>query len=164
MIVGFPGEKDADFEILCDFVKAANLDRLGVFSYSDEETSASFHLDGKVDARTIYNRKRKLMSLQRRVSQDRNRKMVGQEVDVLVEGPSEETDLLWQARMSTQAPEIDGICYINDFGDAPPSTGEIRRMRITEAHDYDLIGALIDTAPAAVPMKADFFPILAATR
>jgi ribosomal protein S12 methylthiotransferase len=164
MIVGFPGETEADFEILCDFVKAANFERLGVFSYSDEETSASFHLDAKVDARTIYNRKRKLMALQRRVSQARNRKMVGQEVDVLVEGPSQETDLLWQARMSTQAPEIDGICYINDFGDSPPSAGEIRRMRITEAHDYDLIGGLIDSSSGFVPVRRELFPILAATR
>ena len=164
MIVGFPGETETDFEILCDFVKAANFDRLGVFSYSDEETSASFHLDAKVDARTIYNRKRKLMSLQRRVSQARNRKMVGQEVDVLVEGPSEETDLLWKARMSTQAPEIDGICYINDFGDEPPAVGEIRRMCITEAHDYDLIGGLIDSPSGFVPVRPELFPILAATR
>ena len=154
MIVGFPGETEADFEILCDFVKAAQFDRLGVFSYSDEETSASFHLDAKVDARTIHNRQRKLMALQRRISKARNRKMIGQDVDVLVDGPSEETDLLWQARMSTQAPEIDGVCYINDFGNTPPRPGEIRRMRITEAHDYDLVGAV---AP-------DMFPIFAAAR
>jgi len=152
MIVGFPGETEADFEILCDFVKAAQFDRLGVFEYSDEETSASFQLDAKVDKRTIHNRKRKLMALQRRISKARNRKMVGQDVDVLVEGPSEETDLLWQARMSTQAPEIDGVCYINDFGNTPPRAGEIKRMRITEAHDYDLVGAL---AP-------EMFPILTA--
>src|SRR5260370_25163355 len=107
MICCFPSETEADFDILCDFVKAANLDRLGVFSYSDEETSASFHLDAKVDARTIYNRKRKLMSVQRRISQARNRIMVGQEVDVFVEGPSQETDLLWQARLATQAPATD---------------------------------------------------------
>jgi ribosomal protein S12 methylthiotransferase len=154
MIVGFPGETEADFVMLCDFVKAAQFDRLGVFAYSDEETSASFHLDAKVDARTINNRKRKLMALQRRISQARNRKMIGEDVDVLVDGPSEETDLLWQGRMSTQAPEIDGFCYINDFGNAPPRPGEIRRMRITEAHDYDLVGAL---AP-------EMFPILAAAR
>ncbi len=154
MIVGFPGETESDFETLCGFVKAAQFDRLGVFAYSDEETSASFHLDAKVDARTIHNRKRKLMALQRRVSQARNRKMIGQDVDVLVEGPSEETDLLWQARMSTQAPEIDGVCYINDFGHAPPRPGEIRRMRITEAHDYDLVGAL----------EPEMFPILAAAQ
>jgi ribosomal protein S12 methylthiotransferase len=152
MIVGFPGETESDFETLCSFVKAAQFDRLGVFAYSDEETSASFHLDAKVDGRTINNRKRKLMALQRRVSQARNRKMIGQDVDVLIDGPSEETDLLWQGRMSTQAPEIDGVCYINDFGNTPPRPGEIRRMRITEAHDYDLVGTL---AP-------EMFPILAA--
>jgi ribosomal protein S12 methylthiotransferase len=154
MIVGFPGETQADFEILCDFVKAAQLDRLGVFSYSDEDTSASFHLDAKVDGRTIHNRKQKLMAVQRRVSLARNRQMIGQEVEVLVDGPSEETDLLWQARMSTQAPEIDGVCYINDLSGAAPRPGEIRRMQITEAHDYDLVGALVPEA----------FHILAAAR
>jgi ribosomal protein S12 methylthiotransferase len=173
MIVGFPGETEADFEILSDFVKAAQFDRLGVFSYSDEDTSASFHLDAKVDGRTIHNRKQKLMALQRRLSKAANRKMIGREVDVLIEGPSPETDLLWQARMSTQAPEIDGFCYVNDFAGAEPQRGEIRRMRITEAHDYDLIGTL-DTptetlafapVPAAkltaIPAKSAF-PILAA--
>lgn len=165
MIAGFPGEIDADFETLCQFVEAARFDRLGVFSYSDEETSGSYHLDGKVDARTIYNRKRKLMAIQRRISRTRNREMIGREVDVLVEGPSPETDLLWQARLSTQAPEIDGVCYINDFGDAAPRAGEIRRMRITEAHDYDLVGALIDAPdPSAILPLPSPFPILAAAR
>jgi ribosomal protein S12 methylthiotransferase len=164
MIVGFPGETEADFENLCNFVKAAKFDRLGVFSYSDEDTSASFHLDQKVGARDIYNRKRRLMALQRGVSRARNRKMIGQEVDVLVEGRSAETDLLWEARMSTQAPEIDGVCYINDHEGAPPRPGEIRRMRITEAHDYDLVGTLANNQePYRVP-TAQFFPILAATR
>ncbi len=161
MIVGFPGETEADFEILCDFVKAAQFDRLGVFSYSDEDTSASFQLDAKVDGRAIYQRKRTLMALQRRISKSRNRKMIGRQVDVLIEGPSPETELLWQARMSTQAPEIDGFCYVNDFAGAEPHRGEIRRMRITEAHDYDLIGTL--DAPTETPAAAvkDAFPILA---
>ena len=165
MIVGFPGESDADFETLCQFVRAARFDRLGVFSYSDEETSASYHLDAKVDARTIYNRKRKLMALQRRISKAQNRKMTGNEVDVLVEGASPDTDLLWQARMSTQAPEIDGVCYINDFGSAAPRPGDIRRMRVTEAHDYDLVGALIDSPPESrMVASAEPFPILATVR
>ena len=164
MIVGFPGETDADFETLCQFVKAAQFDRLGVFSYSDEETSGSFHLDCKVDARTIYNRRRKLMAIQRRLSRERNRRMIGQEASVLVEGPSKETDLLWEGRLSTQAPEIDGVCYINDFGDAAPQPGQIRRMRFAEAHDYDLVGALIDH-PADVPTPLlNPFQILAAPR
>jgi len=165
MIVGFPGETEADFEILCDFVQAAQFDRLGVFSYSDEDTSASFQLDAKVDGRTIHNRKQKLMALQRRISKSRNRKMIGREVDVLIEGPSPETDLLWQARMSTQAPEIDGFCYVNDFEGAAPHRGEIRRMRITESHDYDLIGTLDPPTetPAFVP-AINAFPILTAAR
>jgi len=161
MIVGFPGETEADFEILCDFVKAAEFDRLGVFSYSDEDTSASFQLDAKVDARAIYQRKRKLMALQRRISKSRNRRMIGREVDVLIEGPSQETDLLWQARMSTQAPEIDGFCYVNDFEGAEPRRGEIRRMRITEAHDYDLIGTLDAPTETPTPVVRNAFPILA---
>jgi ribosomal protein S12 methylthiotransferase len=164
MIVGFPGETEADFEVLCDFVKAARLDRLGVFAYSDEDTSASFHLDGKVDARTIYNRKRKLMATQRRISRARNLKMIGQEVDVLIDGPSEETELLWQARMPTQAPEIDGICYINDCDGVAPQAGDIRRMRITEAHDYDLVGVLTGATEPSFRAKTQPFPILAATR
>jgi ribosomal protein S12 methylthiotransferase len=143
MIVGFPGESRADFEELCRFVEAARFDHLGVFSYSDEETSASFHLDGKVDGRTVYNRKRRLMAIQRRISRERNRKLVGQELPALVEGVSPETDLLWQARLATQAPEIDGVCLVNDVEGAPPRQGEIRKLRITEAHDYDVVGTLL---------------------
>jgi ribosomal protein S12 methylthiotransferase len=147
MIVGFPGETAEDFETLCQFVEAARFDRLGVFSYSDEDTSKSFELDQKVDARTIYNRKRRLMSLQRKISRTRNRALIGQELPVLVEGPSADSELVWQARLSTQAPEIDGVCYISDPGEAPLRAGEIRRMRITEAHDYDLTGELVDGFP-----------------
>jgi ribosomal protein S12 methylthiotransferase len=142
-IAGFPGETEADFETLCQFVEAAQLDRLGVFSYSDEDTSKSYLLDGKVDGRTISNRKRRLMAIQRKISRAKNRNMIGREVPVLVEGPSADTDLLWQARMSTQAPEIDGTVLINDFEGAEPAPGQMRLLRITEAHDYDLIGTLL---------------------
>jgi ribosomal protein S12 methylthiotransferase len=143
MIVGFPGETAADFEELCQFVQAAQFDRLGVFSYSDEDSSASFHLDGKVDGRTIHNRKRRLLAIQRKISKARNRRLIGQEVSILVEGRSKETDLLWEGRMPTQAPEIDGVTLINDFEGAEPRSGEIRRLQITEAHDYDVVGALL---------------------
>jgi ribosomal protein S12 methylthiotransferase len=147
MIVGFPGETDQDFETLCQFVQAAQFDRLGVFSYSDEDTSRSFALDAKVDARTIYQRKRRLMALQRKISRSRNQSLVGRDVPVLIEGPSEDSELVWQARFSTQAPEIDGVCYISDPGEQPLRQGEFRTMRITKAHDYDLTGELVD-APA----------------
>jgi ribosomal protein S12 methylthiotransferase len=142
-IVGFPGETDGDFEELCSFVKAAGFDRLGVFSYSDEDLSGSYALAGKVDARTIYNRKRHLMAVQRKIAGARNRRLVGSEATVLVSGVSAETDLLWEGRMATQAPEIDGVTLINDFEGGEPRPGQMRRLRITEAHDYDLVGTLL---------------------
>jgi ribosomal protein S12 methylthiotransferase len=148
MIVGFPGETDGDFDHLCQFVEAARFDHLGVFAYSDEETSRSYKLDGKVSGRDIYNRRRRLMAIQRRISRANNRRRPGQQAEVLVEGPSPETPLLWQARLSTQAPEIDGVCLINDFEGEPPAAGQIRRMRITEAHDYDLVGTLLEHSGA----------------
>ena len=164
MIVGFPGETDADFEDLCQFVEAAQFDRLGVFAFSDEETGKSYLLDNKVGARDIYNRKRHLMALQRKISKKRNKRMIGQELPILVEGQSPDTGLLWQGRLSSQAPEIDGVCYINDFGPAAPRAGEMRRVRITEAHDYDLVGELVDTGetgwrPAPVKGLIQIMPL-----
>jgi ribosomal protein S12 methylthiotransferase len=148
MIAGFPGETEADFAELCQFVQAARFDHLGVFGYSDEDTSASYRLDGKLDGRTIYNRKRKLMSIQRKISRARNRLLQGRELDVLVEGRSKESDLVWEARLATQAPEIDGVCYISDPGETAPRPGEFRRMRIEKAHDYDLAELLFSPALA----------------
>jgi ribosomal protein S12 methylthiotransferase len=154
MIAGFPGETDADFEELCQFVEAAQFDRLGVFSYSDEETSGSYHLDGKVSPRVIYNRRRRLMAIQRKISRARNRLLSGSEIPVIVEGLSSETDLLWQSRMATQAPEIDGVCLVNDVEGAPPAPGQIRPFRITETHDYDVVGTLLE-APAGESADAE---------
>jgi len=154
-IVGFPGETAGDFEELCDFVKAASFDRLGVFSYSDEDSSGSYALNGKVDARTIHHRKRHLMALQRKIARARNRKLVGSETTVLVSGLSPETDLLWEGRMPTQAPEIDGVTLINDFEGAEPRAGQMRRLRITEAHDYDLVGTLLAANDAETAPHAD---------
>jgi ribosomal protein S12 methylthiotransferase len=165
MIVGFPGETDADFNELSQFVEAAQFDRLGVFSYSDEETSKSFTLDDKVGKSAIYQRKRKLMALQRRISLARNKLLIGREFAVLIEGPSKETELLWEARLATQAPEIDGVCYINDAEPGEPRPGEMRLLRVTGAHDYDLVGHLTsapEKSVAPVAQSANPFPILAA--
>jgi ribosomal protein S12 methylthiotransferase len=159
MIVGFPGETEKDFDELCQFVQAAQFDRLGVFSYSDEDTSKSYALDAKVDARAIYNRKRRLMSLQKKVSRLKNRTLVGKEFRVLVEGPTEESELVWQARLSTQAPDIDGVCYISDPGESPLRAGEMRTMRIVKSHDYELTGELIDTPAAPVPRSEQLFQL-----
>ncbi|MBC7928430.1 MAG: 30S ribosomal protein S12 methylthiotransferase RimO [Bryobacteraceae bacterium] len=163
-IVGFPGETKADFEELCQFAEAAQFDRMGVFSYSDEDTSQSYHLDGKVDARTIYDRKRRLMSIQRRISKKKNRALVGREFAVLVEGRSAETDLLWECRSQGQAPEIDGTCYINDVEGDELQSGQLRMLRVTEAHDYDLVGTALPVilASAPAPATAGLFPMFSA--
>jgi ribosomal protein S12 methylthiotransferase len=165
-IVGFPGETESDFDELCDFVRAARFDRVGVFGYSDEDTSASYHLDGKVDGRTIYNRKRRLLSIQKRISRAANKALIGRELPVLVEGRSAETDLLWECRMTSQAPEIDGVCYVNEFEGVEPASGQIRMLHVTEAHDYDLVGTLTGTVLADAPAASHtpLFPILTGSR
>jgi ribosomal protein S12 methylthiotransferase len=146
-IVGFPGETDEDFRQLCDFVAAAKIDWLGVFSYSDEEGAAAFELDAelKVAKRTIEARRRRLMNLQQKISKKAKAAWVGREVDVLVEGESEETELLWQGRTALHAPEIDGKVLINDFG--PHETlvpGTFYRAEITESHAYDVVARIIE--------------------
>lgn len=160
MIVGYPGETAADFEELLAFVEAAKFDRLGVFEYSDEETSQSYALDGKVARRDIYNRKRRLMAAQKKISKKVNRGLIGKEFPILIEGPSAESDLLWQGRLPSQAPEIDGYCLINDVEDGALAKGQMRRIRITEAHDYDLVGTVFGAPEANLPrMVENPFPI-----
>jgi ribosomal protein S12 methylthiotransferase len=146
-IVGFPGETDEDFKQLCDFVSAAKIDWLGVFSYSDEEGAAAFGLDAglKVPKRTIEARRRRLMKLQQKISARAKAEWVGREVDLLVEGESEETELLWQGRTSLHAPEIDGKVLINDFGTYELLVpGTFYRAEITESHDYDVVARIIE--------------------
>ena len=143
-IVGFPGETEDDFAALCEFVQAAQFDWLGVFSYSDEDGSAAYHLEDKVPVREIERRRKKLMQIQRQISKKNKRKLVGREVDVLALGPSEETELLWEGRAEMHAPEIDGKLFINDFGDHEELVpGTFYRCEITEAHDYDLVARVI---------------------
>jgi ribosomal protein S12 methylthiotransferase len=143
-ITGFPGETEADFAVLSDFVRTARLDWLGVFNYSDEEGSGAFHLGDKVPARTIEARRRSLMRLQQSISRKSRARLVGRRFDLLVEGPSEETPLLWEGRTQHQAPEIDGKVYINDFGPFDQLTpGQFYQCEITESQDYDLVGRII---------------------
>ncbi len=144
-IVGFPGETEEDFNELCAFVEAAKIDWLGVFSYSDEEGAGAFSLDEKVPRRTIESRRRKLMKLQQKISKRARKQWVGRELDILVEGESEETDLLWQGRSLDQAPEIDGKVLINDFGPHEELVpGTFYRAQITESHDYDVVARILE--------------------
>ena len=143
-IVGFPGETEADFEQLCGFVREAQFDWLGVFSYSDEEGAQAFALEDKVPAREVERRRKKLMAMQKQISRKKKRALIGQQFDLLLEGPSAETELLWEGRTAMQAPEIDGTVYVNDFGDQEEAReGEFYHCEITEAHDYDLVARIV---------------------
>jgi ribosomal protein S12 methylthiotransferase len=143
-IVGFPGEADADFEALQEFVRAAKFDWLGVFSYSDEEGSEAFSLAEKVPAKVIEQRRRALMRLQKGISKKAKQQWVGRRMVVLAEGESEETPLLWQGRSQFHAPEIDGTVYINDFGPYEAiEAGKFYECEITEAHDYDVVAQIV---------------------
>jgi ribosomal protein S12 methylthiotransferase len=142
MIVGFPGESEDDFKTLMGFVTAAEFDHLGVFLYSNEESSASFALPDQVPARVAQRRQRQLLALQRKVSRRKLKSRIGCSLPVLVEGRSEETDLLFRGRLECQAPEIDGHVLINDFEGAEPQPGEFRWATITDASDYDVVARL----------------------
>ena len=143
-IVGFPGETLEDFEVLCNFVNEAQFDWLGVFGYSDEEGATAFAHADKIAPREIERRRKKLMSVQKQISRKKKRALVGQQFDLVLEGPSEETNLLWQGRTAMHAPEIDGTVYVNDIGDREDvREGEFYRCEITEAHDYDLVARIL---------------------
>jgi len=142
-IVGFPGESDNDFNELLSFTRNVRFDNVGVFLYSDEEGTAAFDLDRKVTRAIATRRRNRLMKEQSRISADRLERMVGRKVEVLLEGPSEESDLLLQGRMETQAPDIDGHVLINDAGEKKVAPGEFYTVEITESLDYDLIGKII---------------------
>jgi len=143
-IVGFPGETEDEFEQLCDFVREAEFDWMGTFGYSDEEGAQAFALGAKVSAREIERRRKHLMQIQRRISKKKKKALVGQEFDLLLEGVSEESELLLEGRTAMHAPEIDGKVFVNDVPDGlQPVPGEFYRCQITEAHDYDLVAKII---------------------
>src|SRR5262245_21509254 len=142
-ITGFPGETEDDFKELQAFVKNVEFARVGVFTYSDEEGTPAFTLPNKVPHRTASRRRTALMKEQARISQRRNNRRVGDVVRVLFEGDSNESDLLWQGRMETQAPDIDGCVLINDVPDGVlPSPGEFVQVEITAAYEHDLMGRI----------------------
>ncbi|HET6863140.1 MAG TPA: 30S ribosomal protein S12 methylthiotransferase RimO [Pyrinomonadaceae bacterium] len=142
-ITGFPGETDEDFNELMGFVKNVEFDRVGVFTYSDEEGTPAFELAEKVPHKTAAKRRTSLMKEQARISRRNNKSRVGDTVRVVFEGESKESELLWQARMESQAPDIDGCILINDVPDGVvPSIGDFVNVQITEAHEYDLLGRI----------------------
>jgi ribosomal protein S12 methylthiotransferase len=143
LIVGFPGETRADFLELKDFCREMEFDRLGVFTYSDEEDTIACGLEPKVSRRTAERRRRILMEQQAEISRRKNRELVGRRLEVLIEGPAEESDLLLEGRLRSQAPGIDGVCLINDSEAGEVRAGQFRTLRITRALEHDLLGTIV---------------------
>ena len=155
-IVGFPGETEKDFEELCEFVKAARLDWMGVFEYSDVDNAGSHALDEKVDAETITDRRNRLMTIQKKISRENLRaKYLGarlrggkhQEFTALIEGPSKDNPLVWEARLEGMAPEIDGKLYLTDIelsSGEVANAGDVARVQVTKTDAYDLIGRVVE--------------------
>jgi ribosomal protein S12 methylthiotransferase len=164
-IAGFPGETESDFRELCDFVRAAEFDWMGVFAYSDDETAESSALDGKVDAESIAHRRDRLMAIQRKISARKLKARVGRRYPALLEGPSKESEFVWQARLEGMAPEIDGKVYVTDIAEAlvrneeelPSLTGRLVTVEITEALAYDLVGRVVELCegPREAPLMAE---------
>jgi ribosomal protein S12 methylthiotransferase len=143
MIVGYPGETKEDFLELKKFCREFEFDRLGVFTYSDEEDTIAYALHPKVSARTAERRRRALMEQQAMIAGKKNRGLLGKEYTVLIEGPSQESEYLLQGRLESQAPEIDGVCLINDSEAGAVQSGEFRTIRITKALGHDLLGKIV---------------------
>jgi ribosomal protein S12 methylthiotransferase len=149
-IVGFPGETEKDFEELCDFVRAAQFDWMGVFEYSDVDRAGSYGLDGKVDPQVATERRNRLMAVQKKISRERLRRWKGRCETALLEGPSEDNPMVWEARLQGMAPEIDGKLYVTDI-ELPDgrlaASGDAVRVEITKTDAYDLIGKVSEILP-----------------
>ena len=162
-IVGFPGETKRDFDELCQFVSAAKLDWMGVFEFSDVDNAASYALDQKVDPETIAERRALLMAQQRRISNERLRAYKGHVETALVEGPSNDNPLVWEARLEGMAPDIDGKLYLTDI-ELPSGEvalpGDVAKVQITKTDAYDLIGRVVEILPR--PAVRPFSPVRAA--
>lgn len=142
LIVGFPGESDAQFRKLLAFVEEGHFERLGAFRYSREEGTPAAQLDKQVPERTKQARVKRLMKAQARVSFRKNLALKGRIEPTLVEGYSEETELLLRGRSVRQAPDVDGQVYIT-AGQA--DVGDIVNLKITDSSEYDLIGEICES-------------------
>ena len=143
-ITGFPGETEEDFSELLTFVRNVEFDRVGVFTYSDEEGTLAYDLPNRVEPKIAKKRRDRLMKEQAKIAKRKHKAMVGNQVRVMFEGESNESELLWQGRMETQAPDIDGCVLINDAPEGlVPKPGEFVNVLIERAHDYDVIGRIV---------------------
>jgi ribosomal protein S12 methylthiotransferase len=155
MIVGFPGEDESEFEQLLEFVQSVRFDHLGVFTYSWQEENPGADLGDPIPEEVKIQRRAEILEVQRSIALSHNTRLVGRTLPALVSGPLQEMDLLTEARLKRQAPEIDGRMLIND-GVAPPNS--LVEVEVTEAHPYDLVGRL--RRIVSVPHDTTDLPIL----
>ncbi|MBN2031631.1 MAG: 30S ribosomal protein S12 methylthiotransferase RimO [Deltaproteobacteria bacterium] len=150
LMVGFPGETDDAFRELYDFVSQAKFEHLGVFIYSPEKGTRAARLGQNVDRKAAEERRDALMRLQAGISLEKHKGMIGKVVAVLMEGRSEETDLLLKGRTAAMAPDVDAQILINK---GKGSAGEILPVKILEAYEYDLIGEICSLTGKGVKSK-----------
>ena len=159
-IVGFPGETEKEFEELCDFVREAQFDWMGTFSYSDQDGARAYDLEKKLSPREIERRRKHLMSIQRLISKKKKKTLVGRQFDLLLEGSSEESDLLLEGRTAMHAPEIDGKVFVSEYPeDLDPQPSQFYRCEITEAHDYDLVARIVQVKESFFSLQSETFPL-----
>lgn len=137
LLVGYPGETEADFELLLEFLAEARFERMGAFAYSREEGTPSYDLPGQLPTDVKQGRLERLMYAQRPISRAHNEAAVGQTIEVLVEKRSTESELVWIGRTPQQAPDIDGVVYLGNADGVEP--GRIVEATVTQATDYDLV-------------------------
>jgi len=147
-IVGFPGEREEDVEELCDFVGDMEFDHLGVFTYSHEEGTWAGRLDDDVPARVKRSRQRRLMTLQRRLVTQANRRRTGERLRVLVDGTSPEHPMVLVGRHAGQAPEIDSVVYLTEVDLAAALPGSFVEAEVIGARGYDLLARPLPIPPA----------------
>jgi len=170
LIVGLPGETEEDFRELLRFVREQRFERLGVFTYSQEEGTSAARMSGQVPETVKKLRFAQLMELQREIAREQQRALIGRRLEVLVEGAAEESEHLLAGRHSQQAPEIDGLTYLNeiDLSDphqkTVPSPGELVVAEITAADDYDLVGTVVERVSGDQPLSASRRPGAASRR
>jgi ribosomal protein S12 methylthiotransferase len=147
-ITGYPGETDAEFQELYDWVKEVEFDRVGVFTFSPEEGTLAAELDDPVEEHVKAERRDALMALQQEISQRKNDAWIGLKTQVIVDGVSEEHELVFEGRHYGQAPDIDGVVYLSfDYGGEMPTPGDIVEVEIQDATAYDLTGVVIPADP-----------------
>lgn len=137
-IVGFPGETDAQYQTLRRFIEKQSFDKVGIFTYSPEEGTPAFDMPNRIDEDVRQERYHDLMSLQSKISEDINQKLEGKELDVLIEGYSDEEENIAYGRSYREAPDVDGQVFVEEAGSVKP--GDIIRVKILQGFTYDVVG------------------------